>query len=200
MRKNDEMRADFDGLLAQFLAAGAFADVFDLSDGTVVKIYRRVSHTHAAVIDWDDHDFITRRMYTVEVKAYERLQDFPELVQYVPRYYGPIDHASLNLDASNPTEPFIAGCAFRLERIDGQPVKIAHVEEEQQKAIEKVLEQIRDVSGRVDVWDCSCFIPGPRTPFVVIDFALWKDLVDTQLYLEEHKHLPEQVRQTLSLG
>src|SRR6266446_4302868 len=69
-----------DFIVSRFLNDGAFADVFDLGDGSVAKVYRRTSHTHGPVLDWDDHDFITRRLYDVEVNAYERLQAFPELL------------------------------------------------------------------------------------------------------------------------
>jgi hypothetical protein len=100
------------------------------------------------------------------------------------------------LISSNPTEPHVEGCALRLERIPGQDTKIAHVSRPLQQVIETILEQIRDAVGRINVWDCSCFIPGARTEFTVIDFALWEDWVDVQLYLEENGTIPEDVRRT----
>jgi hypothetical protein len=185
--------------LIRFLSHGAFADVFDLDDGTVAKVFRRTSHTNNDVRSWDDHEFITRRLFATEVAAYERLQDKPDLVRFIPRYYGTIDQASLTLPASSTGEPYVAGCVLRLELIAGRDIKAGLVAQPLQKEIDDVLWQILDVAGRVHVWDCSCFIPGPRTPFVIIDFAMWEDLPDVQSYLDEHGHIPDDMRRRLSI-
>jgi len=185
--------------LLKLLNRGAFVDVFDLGDNTVLKAYRRIPQTHAPVRNWDDHEFIIRQLFAMEVLAYERLQPRPELSKYVPTYYGPLDEATLTLPPSSSGDPFVPGCALRLERIPGADIKIAHVPSRMQEEIEMVLEQIRDASGPVNVWDCSCFIPGPRSDFVVIDFALWDEWSDLQLYLEEHGHIPADVRGRVKL-
>jgi len=68
-----------------------------------------------------------------------------------------------------------------------------------QQEIEVILEQIRDTVGHINVWDCSCFIPGPRTPFVVIDFAVWEDWIRAQSLLEEHGTLSEDMRRLVQV-
>ena len=183
-----------------FLARGAYADVFDIGDGTVAKVFRRTLHTHSPVVDWDDHDFLTRRLFATERAAYERLHSLPNLSTHIPQYFGVIDESTFNSFPSSSGESFVAGCALRLERIPGRDIKIAFVPAPIQQSIEALLEGIRDACRDINVWDCSCFIPGPRSAFVVIDFAYWEGLSDVQVYLDEHKHLPEALRKKLSVG
>ena len=186
-------------LIHKLLNRGAFADVFDVGDGTVIKVFRRIQQTHSPVREWSDHDFIIRQLFAAEVAAYERLQDRQNLVKYVPRYFGTINASDLGIVSPNPTEPHVEGCALRLERIVGTDMKVALVPNPIRQAVESVLEEIRDVAGRINVWDCSCFIPGPRADFAVIDFALWDDWVDVQLYLEENGSIPEDVRRRIKV-
>jgi hypothetical protein len=182
-----------------FLSHGAFADVFDLGDGTVAKVFRRIQHTNADVKDWSDHEFITRRLFRGETTAYERLQTQPDLVACIPQYYGTLTIDALDLSSSRPAEPLMADCALRLELIPGSDTKVAHVEQPLLGQIEAVLWKISELADRVNVWDSSCFIPGLRGPFTVIDFAMWDDLADAQLYLDEHGFIPEELRKLYSL-
>ena len=180
------------------LGQGGFADVFDLGDGTVAKVYRRTIHTHSSVRDWEDHLFITRHLHATEVAAYERLKAHPDLVDFTPRFHGTVDQALLDLPRSSSGEPYVMDCALRLEKLVGRETKAGLVGDPLQAAVDALLWKIRDVAGRVHVWDCSCFIPGPRTPFVVIDFAMSDDLSDLQLYLDEHGSVPSEMRARLS--
>jgi hypothetical protein len=180
----------------RLIGSGAFADVFDLGDATVAKVFRRIQHTNSGVRDWADHDFVTRRLFATEIAAYERLRDRPDIAVYVPQYYGPLDATTLVLPNSSTGQPFVSGCALRLELIPGRDVKAGLVEDTLRADIDRVLWEIKDVAGRVNVWDCSCFAPGPRTPFTIIDFAMWDDLPDVQLYLDEHGVIPEPLRRS----
>jgi len=48
-------------------------------------------------------------------------------------------------------------------------------------AEEEGLEEIGDLCGRIDLWDASCFHPGSRAEFTLIDFALsdhYGELID----------------------
>jgi hypothetical protein len=186
--------------VAKFLSHGAFADVFDLGDGTVAKVFRRVQQTHSEVQNWDDHEFITRRLYWGELTAYTRLQDRADIVPFIPKYYGPLAIGSLDLQRSRATEPLMADCALQLEFVPGTDIKVANMEEPLLSSAEEILRKISELAGRVDVWDSSCFLPGVRGPFTLIDFAMWEDLGDAQAYLEEHGSIPADVRNVYSLG
>ena len=181
--------------MASLIGRGASADVFDLGDNTVVKAYRRIRQTQGPVRNWDDHEFMSRQFFATEVRAYERLQARPDLAEYTPRFFGPIELSEYDLHSSSPDEPLIPGCAFRLERIDGRDTKISQVPSPLQQRIEAILEDIRDTVERIHVWDCSCFVPGPRTDFVVIDFGVWEDWADPQIYLDKHGVLPHDIRE-----
>ena len=169
--------------------------MFDLGDGTVAKVFRRVKQTHRPVRDWSDHEFLVRQLFATERRAYEQLQSSLDLCKYTPRYLGQLDIANLGISSSNGGEPLLSDCALRLERIDGRDTKIALVQPPLQEQIEAVLERIRDTVGQINVWDCSCFIPGPQTPFTVIDFALWEQWADVQVYLEQNDSIPAAVRE-----
>lgn len=169
--------------------------MFDLSDGTVVKVFRRVQQTHAPVQGWDDHEFIIRQLFATELRAYDRLQSSPELLPFVPKYFGRFETSGLGLVSSNAAEPLLLDCALRLERVDGHDIKIAHVPRPLQQQVEVVLEQIRDMVGQINVWDCSCFIPGARSDFTIIDFALWEQWAHAQLHLEEQGTLSADFRE-----
>jgi len=57
------------------LGHGAYADVLDMTDGTVVKAYRREAFGNGPVQDWRDHDALTRGFFEAEASTYERLSD-----------------------------------------------------------------------------------------------------------------------------
>src|SRR6185437_12670651 len=137
--------------------------------------------------------------FATEERAYERIQAVPGLTAFTPRYFGPVDVAKLGLSSSNAAEPLLSDCALHIERIDGRDRKIGLIEPPIQQEIEAVLEGIRDTVGQINVWDSSCFIPGPRTRFVVIDFALWERWADIQFYLEEHDTIPSAVREQVKV-
>ena len=179
--------------MATFLNRGALADAFDLHDGTVVKVYRRVSQTHAEVKDWNDHEMIIRRLFLTEVRAYETLQRQADLSMFLPRYWGTFDLSDLDIPA--PTaEPFMANCALRLEHIPGHDIKVNSVDSALVGEIHAVLSEMQKRAGPFDTSDASCFIPGPRSSFVLIDFALWKDWPNAQAHLDAHGCLPPALR------
>jgi hypothetical protein len=60
-----------------------------------------------------------------------------------------------------------------LEFIPGRAQKFAHLDVVTEKKVAEVVEQFRDSLGVDNVWDGSCFVPGIRAPFAVIDFAYW---------------------------
>ena len=181
--------------MSNLIGHGNFADVFDLADGTVLKVYRRIAQTDAPVRDWDDHEFMIRQLFATEVRAYERLQSVPHLAAFIPRYFGPFDHSPLNLASSDPRAPLVRDCAFRLERIQGHAIKVEHAPDPLRHEIDTVLDDIHEVVGDIHVWDSSCFIPGPRTAFCVIDFAIWEELADAQLRLHSKGRLSPDDRE-----
>jgi hypothetical protein len=181
----------------RLLASGAFADVFDLGDDTVIKVYRRTSHTADPPEDWSDHDFVTGLLCATEVAAYERLQSSAALLQHIPRFLGAVADSTVAGLKSSTGDPFVPGCAFRLERIRGCDIKIAPMNPPMQQEIELILEQIHDACKSINLWDCSCFIPGPRRRFVVIDFALWDHFAEVQYFLNEGRRISPDLRERL---
>lgn len=180
------------------LASGAFADVLDMRDGTVVKAYRRQPHTSRPVEDWRDHEALTRGFFEAEAAAYERLSGHPELRVFAPRFLGRIDPAQISDLAEPPEEGYVRHCGFRLERIPGKDVKVSRLPEPLRAEVEMILERLRDEVQAGHVWDASCFVPGSRSPFTLIDFATWDDFTDLQMLLEQQGCLSDEQRAELS--
>lgn len=178
-------------------ASGGFADIIDLGDGTVAKVYRHHRHCYDDVEDDTHHDFITQKLFEVEARAYECIQSEPNLTNCTPRYFGRLDTKTLALGPSSTGEPYLPGCAFRIERLSGADRKIATVGEPLRSEIERSLQAIRQKVGDLHTIDASCFVPGPRGKFVLIDFALWTGLSDAQLHLSSNRELTPQVRAEL---
>src|SRR5258708_24161210 len=97
-----------------------------MGDDTVVKAFRRKRHA-ARPQDWTDHDRITRLLWRTEAEVYEHLQSVPDVLPYIPTYHGRVDPITLGLPQDLPKGPHLSGCGLRLERINGQDQKIAHV-------------------------------------------------------------------------
>ena len=70
---------------------GAYAAVFDVGDGTVVKAYRRKCTTSVAIGEWCDHEAIIKATWANEVRAYGNLMADRDLGDFVPRFYGRCD-------------------------------------------------------------------------------------------------------------
>lgn len=178
--------------------SGGCADIYELPDGRVLKAFRRRSHTYGFVESyWDDHDAITRAQFRAEALAYERLQALPDLEIYVPRYFGRLDPIEF-LQLGPDDRRYVRGCGLVLERIPGRAWKMAHLEEELEASASRVLEQIRDQLELEQVWDASCFSPGSRASFTLIDFALW-DAEAYEIALARNGQLTELERAKLEL-
>lgn len=185
--------------MATHLNTGAFARVFDMGDGTVVKAFRRLLHSRNPKTNLEDHHRITRFTWRREVEAYECLQAHPELEQFVPKYYGRVDPASLPLSQSLPKGSYLPGCGLRLERLSGEDVKVASLENGLQQRVEAVLERIGEICGKLDLWDASCFYPGSRAEFTLIDFATPEEYGELIDILNRRGALPEHTRELLRL-
>ena len=70
-----------------------------------------------------------------------------------------------------PIEPFVQGCGLLLERIPGRDRKFAELEPGLEIRVDAVLRSMQDRIGIDDPWDGSCFVPGSRAAFTLIDFA-----------------------------
>lgn len=180
---------------------GAFAYVFDLGDNTVVKAYKRIPQTaDEVVLDWDDHEFIIRQLCAVEMRAYDCLTEIPEVAPHIPTFLGPVDVHALGLVSPDPRWPLVPGCAFRLERIQGEDCKVALLPSPLREEVSDLLERIEDLVGNVNALDSSCFVPGTRATFAVIDFALWDGWIDAQTLLGEHGTLSQDDRARIAIG
>ena len=124
---------------------------------------------------------------------YEHLQSVPDVLPYIPRYYGRVDPITLGLPQDLPKGPHLSGCGLRLERINGQDEKIAHVAPPLLQQAEAVLERVNDLIARLDVWDASCFHPGSQAAFTLIDFGLAEDYGVLSDALEKQGALSEHV-------
>lgn len=172
---------------------GGCADIFLLPEERVLKAFRRRRHTHEEVSSWADHDAITRAQFRAEAKAYEQLQGSSSLEIYVPKYFGRIDPVKC-LDSSD--EAYVRGCGIILEFIPGKAQKFAHLDKVLEQQVATVVEQVRDALGLDQVWDGSCFVPGTRAPFTIIDFALW-NAMDYEMALAEERNLTPMERARL---
>lgn len=181
----------------RFLNYGDTADVFSLGNACVLKAFRRKAHSVHPVADWDEHDALTRAYFRAEVTTYERLQDLPELSLYVPQYYGHADPLQVLRDVPNVEARYVGGCGILMEKIHGPAVKVSRLEPAIQKEVKTILEEIRDRARAPNVWDSSCFLPGTRSPFTVIDFASWGGSLRYERILETGGTLSEQLRAQL---
>ena len=91
----------------------------------------------------------------------------------------------------------LPGCGIRLERITGKARKLAHLNQEQQSRVTAVLWQIIDAIEPGNVWDSSCFFPGSRAEFTVVDFALSDEVDHFSEPLERVGQLSEEQRAKL---
>ena len=178
---------------------GDFADVFDMGDGTVVKAFRRLQHTGGDVGDWIDEDALTTELYAAEARAYERLQQICDLALFTPVYYGRIDPCNLPDLTAHEQCKYVSGCGIRLERISGTAVKFGLQDRERKEEMRGVLERIETELAPGNVWDSSCFVPGSRQWFTLIDFAVWDNFDDCVEVLYEQGTFTRQQREQLRL-
>lgn len=175
--------------------SGGYANIVCLGDGRVLKAFRRKNHTHEPVGTWSDHDAVTRAIFRAEARAYERLQTLPSLEPYVPRYYGRANPGViLGLPPDDMT--YVTDCGLILEFVPGRARKLAHLAPAEEEQVAAVVEQIRDSVGIDNPWDASCFIPGARKGFTVIDFAYW-NAAEYEMALTDGRVLSAEMRERL---
>ena len=174
---------------------GSFADIYVLPEGRALKAYRRQAHVNGPVRIWDDHDLLTEVHFEAEARAYERLQSINELEKYLPCYFGRAD--PIELLQIDPTDArYARNCGIVLELIPGRAEKVAHLGPAIQKEVEAVLTMLSEALPRVNVWDASCFVPGTRAEFALIDFALFESS-EYEIYLHEYDRLSSKLREKL---
>lgn len=95
---------------------GAYGYVFFV-DGIATKIFRRDGGM--------DEEHI-RRVFKSEVDAYQRVQDFSELRQITPKFFGPVHFGEiLENDKNVPlARTLIFSCAYQMEYIKGSFTKL----------------------------------------------------------------------------
>lgn len=175
--------------------SGGYANIIYLGGGRILKAFRRKNHTHQPVGAWTDHDAVTRAIFRAEATAYERLQPFPYLEPYVPKYYGRANPTwILGLPPHDTT--YVTGCGLILEFIPGRARKLAYLSPLEEGRVSEVIEQIRDSVGIDNPWDASCFIPGVRMDFAVVDFAYW-NAAKYEIALADGGVLSAQLREDL---
>lgn len=176
---------------------GAYAAVFDLGDGTVVKAYRRKRTTILPVGEWRDHEAIIRATWANEVRAYAQIMCDPNLQSFVPEFYGYCNPLELISEDVVGSLQLLPGCGLRLERIEGRALKLAALASDCRQTVERLLWRIREAVEPGNVWDSSCFVPGSRAEFTIIDFALWDRVDDFSEPLERRGYLSKAERAEL---
>src|SRR4051812_29093726 len=131
----------------EVIASGAYADILALGGGRVLKAFRRKSQTAAPVLDWADHDAMTRAEFRAEARSYERLAAFPELELFAPRYFGRANPLDLLSEVADSPSRYVAGCGIVLEQIPGAASKLVDLEPSLQLRVEALLERYRDEVG-----------------------------------------------------
>lgn len=174
-------------------ARGGNADLFQVANARVLKAFRRKSYVVTAPVDWNDHDAITRVTFRAEARAYERLQQHPHLERYTPAYFGIAYPHRVLAALPEANARYVGGCGLLLEYIAGVAIKLSALEKELRRQVATVLIRFRDDVGISSIWDASCFIPGSRALFTVIDFSTW-DSADYQATLYEAGRLSPQQR------
>jgi hypothetical protein len=120
-----------------------------------------------------------------------------DLADFVPRFYGRCDPLELIPLAAIESIPLVAGCGLRLEKIDGRATKLAALDQDLRKTVDGILWRILAAVEPGNVWDSSCFVPGSRAAFTIIDFALWDGVDDFSEPLERCGRLSEHQRSQL---
>ena len=147
------------------LGHGAFSEVFDIGGGRVLKAFFAVP---PSVAPHADASLIPRLAFRAELEAYLRLADQPDLAIFTPRCDGVADPLAFALRSNRA---FVQGCGLLLERIPGRDRKFAELEPGLEIRVDAVLRSMQDRIGIDDPWDGSCFVPGSRAAFTLIDFA-----------------------------
>ena len=146
-------------------ARGAFSEVFDLGDGRILKAF--VEDSPAEAQD-SDRTLISQIAFLAERRFYESIQEHPTLATYVPAYYGVADPDEYLIQSARPLAP---GFGLILEKIPGVPVKFSELLDEIERAASEVIERMKGVAALENPWDGSCFVPGTRQSFTLIDIA-----------------------------
>lgn len=176
------------------IASGAFADVWDLGNGTVLKAFRSESRAHGNIIDIRDHDLLTSVFCAQEINAYLKLKELECVKQYIPAFYGRKDPVEFLPDFEGP---YVKNAGFVIEKIKGEDQKIVHLPQQMQENVESILWILSEALNYLNVWDSSCFYESDGD-FKIIDFALW-DASEYECYIYDHGKLNEEQKHTLQV-
>jgi hypothetical protein len=184
-------------MVSDRIASGASADVFAIGSGRVLKAFRRKAHTSGPVSEWRDHDAMTQAEFRGEARAYERLQKCPELERFVPRYFGEAGPIALLSHVADASSRYIATCGLILEHIPGVASKLDCLEPTMLATVEALLERFREEAQIGNAEDSSCFVPGTRARFTVVDFGTWGGFAEYQRCLNKTGTLTTELRARL---
>lgn len=165
-----------------------------LATGASSKAFAKIATAQApdACAIW-----IPRLMFTAERRFYADIQSHPDLEVFCSEYFGEADPIAI---VASPPRPLAAGCSLLLEKVPGTPLKLAELDRPLQSEVEGIIELIRDAIGLDDLWDGSCFVPGTRARFTLIDLSTPTErLVCLEAALESHGHLPLAVQRALGI-
>lgn len=177
----------------QLIEKGAFADIWDLNDGTVFKAFRSVARSHGDIVDIRDHDLLTSVFCAKEISAYRNLKDVSGIKEYIPTFYGKENPYDILVDVDGI---YVENAGFLLEKVSGKDSKIAHLSQSEKDLVEPVLWEISHCTEDLIVWDASCFFISENN-FKIIDFALWESSSVYECYLYDHGVLNEEQKSYL---
>ena len=170
------------------IASGAFADVWDLKDGTIIKAFRSESRAHGPIVDIRDHDLLTSVFCDKEIIAYATLKEIDNVKDHIPIFYGQRNPCGL---LPVDEDVYVKGAGFIIEKLEGKDQKIAHLPQEAKNVVEPILWILSECLSGLNVWDSSCFFESD-TCFKVIDFALWDSSSDYECHLFDQGRLNEE--------
>ena len=163
------------------ISSGAFADVWDLKNGTVLKAFRSEPRAHGQRADIKGDDLLAAVFCSMEINAYLSASEIKQVSPYIPAFYGQKDPISILLNSNGN---YVEGAGFIIEKIEGKDRKFIYLSTEEKIHVEIILQVLNQNLGTLEVWDSSCFYTS-EDDFKVIDFALW-DASDYQCQLCEH--------------
>ncbi len=175
------------------LASGAYADVWDMNDGTVIKAFKSKQRAHGNLVDIRDHDLLTKMFHAKEIESYEILITNKNINKFIPKYYGLVNPCEKLPKGSNQ---YVEGAGILLEKIEGKDRKVAYLEDLKLVVDEILTEMTYHLNG-VCVWDASCFYES-ETNFKIIDFSIWDGASDYECYLCDNGVFTNQQKEELS--
>lgn len=181
--------------LGDRIGAGAFADVFRLSESAVLKLLRRMQVIEDPIEDPMDHETVIRAVWDAECTAHEIVASRPGLGRHLVPFFGRVAVSDV-VDARGQSRgsDYVLDCGMQLAWLSGSEEKVGNLQAHPLfSRIDAYLDELNE-SGINAPWDSSVFIPGLESDFTVIDVGTWEALAELSAVLADVGRLPESAR------